>query len=71
MDKWERKQVREWLGSDLEQYSNLVHNQLIDTNAIGDRMKQLDLTHERIKVALQRIWDYDRQNPEGEQCTET
>lgn len=66
MDKLERKQVREWLAHDLAQYGNLVHNQLIDTQTIDDRMKQLDLTHERIKVALSRIWDHDRQNPEVE-----
>ena len=66
MDKLERKQAREWLGNDLAQYQNLVHNQLIDTQTIDERLQQLRLTHERIVVGLRRIWHYDRQNPEGE-----
>jgi len=49
MDKTERQQVRGWLGIDLEQYSHIVHCQLCDITTIDDRMKQLDLTHERIK----------------------
>lgn len=66
MDKLERKQVREWLGNDLEQYSNLVHNQLIDTQTIDHRIRQIELTHERIVVALRRIWHHDQENPGGE-----
>lgn len=66
MDKAERQQVREWLGSDLEQYGHIVHCQLCDFVTIDDRMKQLDLTHERIKVALRRIWHYEQKQAEGE-----
>ena len=68
MDKTERQQVRGWLGSDLEQYSHIVHCQLCDFMTMDDRMKQLDLTHERIKVALARIWRYEQKQAEDEQC---
>ena len=61
MDKAERQRVREWLGNDLEQYSSIVHCQLCDFVTIDDRMRQLELTHERIKVALTRIWHYEQQ----------
>lgn len=68
MDKTERQQVRGWLGIDLEQYGHIVHCQLCDFITIDDRMKQLDLTHARIKVALSRIWNYERKQLEDEQC---
>jgi|APGre2960657404_1045060.scaffolds.fasta_scaffold53010_2 hypothetical protein len=69
MDKTERQQVRGWLGIDLEQYSHIVHCQLCDITTIDDRMKQLDLTHERIKVALDRIWQYEQKQAEGDRCS--
>jgi len=69
MDKTERQQVRGWLGIDLEQYSHIVNCQLCDITTIDDRMKQLDLTHERIKVALDRIWQYEQKQAEGDRCS--